>query len=69
MGGAVSYDSSLQVNGKRGDASVTFQVKCDDQVVGTGVKKLVLSGLREFDQSQIDQVVESYSNNKRNFSF
>ncbi|MGD2117273.1 MAG: DUF3581 domain-containing protein [Chromatiales bacterium] len=63
------YDSSLEVNGKRGDAAVTFQVKCGEHVVGTGVKKLVLSGLREFDQSQIDQVVESYSNNKRNFSF
>jgi hypothetical protein len=60
-------ETSLNVNGKRGDAAITFLVKCDDEVVGKGVKKLVMSGLREFDQSQIDQVVESYSQNKQKF--
>lgn len=60
-------DSTLDVNGKRGDAAVTFNVKCDDEIVGKGVKKLVLSGLREYDQSQIDQVVEFYSENKNRF--
>ena len=60
-------ETSLKVNGKRGDAAITFLVKCDDEVVGKGVKKLVLSGLREFDQSQIDQVVESYSENKKKY--
>ena len=59
--------SELKVNGKRGDAAVTFNVICDDEVVGQGVKKLVLSGLREFDQSQIDEVVASYSENKNRF--
>lgn len=57
----------LQVNGKRGDAAVEFNVKCDGEVVGKGVKKLVLSGLREFDQSQIDEVVALYSENKQRF--
>jgi len=60
-------ETSLKVNGKRGDAAITFLVKCDDEVVGKGVKKLVLSGLREFDQSQIDQVVETYSDNKKKY--
>lgn len=60
-------NSKLDVNGKRGDAAVTFNVKCDGEVVGKGVKKLVLSGLREFDQSQIDAVVQSYSENKNRF--
>lgn len=60
-------DTSLKVNGKRGDAAITFLVRCDDEVVGKGVKKLVLSGLREFDQSQIDQVVEAYSDNKKKY--
>ena len=61
-------ETNLNVNGKRGDASVTFFVKCGDEIVGKGVKKLVLSGLREFDQEQIDQVVESYSENKNRFA-
>jgi len=60
-------DTTLQVNGKRGDAAVTFNVMCDGEIVGKGIKKLVLSGLREFDQSQIDQVVEFYSENKNRF--
>ncbi len=60
-------ETNLNVNGKRGDASVTFLVKCDDETVGKGVKKLVLSGLREFDQEQIDQVVASYSENKNRY--
>lgn len=57
-------ETSLKVSGKRGDAAITFNVKCDEQIVGKGVKKLVLSGLREFDQQQIDQVVRSYSENR-----
>ncbi len=60
-------DTSLNVNGKRGDAAVIFSVKCGDQVVGKGVKKLVLSGLREFDESQIQQIVDSYSENKAKY--
>ena len=60
-------DTKLNVNGKRGDAAVTFNVKCGNEIVGKGVKKLVLSGLREFDQSLIDEVVASYSANKNRF--
>lgn len=60
-------DTRLKVNGKRGDAAITFLVKCDGQTVGKGVKKLVLSGLREFNQEQINEVVESYSDNKKRF--
>ncbi len=60
-------ETRLSVNGKRGDAAVTFNVKCDDEIVGKGVKKLVLSGLREYDQSQIDQVVQSYGEHKNRY--
>jgi hypothetical protein len=63
----VLEDTSLQVNGKRGDASVIFSVKCGDEIVGKGIKKLVLSGLREFDESQINKVVELYSQNKERY--
>ena len=59
--------TELAVNGKRGDARVTFNVKCGEDIVGKGVKKLVLSGLREFDQSQIDAVVQSYSDHKNKY--
>jgi len=60
-------DTTLEVNGKRGDAAVIFSVQCDGLIVGKGVKKLVLSGLREFDESQIEQVVQSYSENRQKY--
>jgi len=63
----VLHDTTLQVNGKRGDAAVIFEVRCEKQVVGKGVKKLVLSGLREYDEEQITAVVESYSQNKQRY--
>lgn len=59
--------TELKVSGKRGDAAVIFSVKCGNEIVGKGVKKLVLSGLREYDESQINQVVDSYSENKKKY--
>ena len=59
--------TELKVSGKRGDAAVIFCVKCGDEIVGKGVKKLVLSGLREYDESQIKEIVESYSENKKKY--
>ncbi len=60
-------NTTLNVNGKRGDAAVIFSVKCGNEIVGKGVKKLVLSGLREYDKRLIDEVVISYSENKKRF--
>lgn len=53
-------ESRLEVNGKRGVAYLIFDVKADDELVGTGSKKMVLSGLREFDKAAIDAFCEQY---------
>ncbi len=56
--------SSLEVEGKRGNVSVKFVVKANDKTVGHGEKNIVLSGLREYDQDKIDQLVKDYSSRK-----
>ena len=53
-------DSRLEVNGRRGDAGLFFRIKAGGQVVGTGSKKLVLSGLREYDPQSMQRFTEEY---------
>lgn len=57
-------DTRLDVEGKRGNVSVRFVVKADDNVVGTGEKNIVLSGLREYEQEKIDLLVKDYNARK-----
>ncbi|MBK1692121.1 DUF3581 domain-containing protein [Ectothiorhodospira mobilis] len=52
--------ADLRVNGKRGDVDLNFDLVLDDRVVGRGCKKLVLSGLRPFEQEVMDALVQQY---------
>ncbi len=56
--------SSLEVNGKRGDATLEFSLVASGEVVGKGEKTMVLSGLRAFDEDVMAQLVEEYSASK-----
>ncbi|AFU98407.1 DUF3581 domain-containing protein [Simiduia agarivorans] len=56
--------ASMTVDGKRGQVVVRFAFKDGDKVVGKGEKKLVLSGLREFDEDAVAGVVEYYDERK-----
>jgi len=57
-------DSTLSVDGKRGNVSLVFSIKSAGKIVGTGQKNLILSGLRQFEQENIDQLVNNYSDRK-----
>lgn len=57
--------ATMEVTGKRGNASLTFRFLCDGKEVGTGEKKMVLSGLREYDASVMQQMIEKYDQRKR----
>ena len=59
--------SSLEVKGKRGDARLDFQIESAGEIVGAGFKKLVLSGLREYEESVVRNLVEGYEAAKRNY--
>lgn len=49
--------SELRLYGKRGDVALNFDFYCNGEHVGKGQKKMLLSGLREYDQTKIDELV------------
>ncbi|MGB0899761.1 MAG: DUF3581 family protein, partial [Psychrobium sp.] len=57
-------NTSLEVNGKRGRATLQFCFKVGDEIVGYGEKLMALSGLREFDAEVINAVVTDYDERK-----
>ena len=52
-------DSIFRIYGKRGDVALNYTLSCNGEQVGKGQKKMVLGGLRPYDQQKIDQLVNS----------
>jgi hypothetical protein len=61
-------DSQLEIDGKRGNATLTFEFMADNQSVGSGSKHLILSGLRDYQQTEVDGMVERYNARQAAFS-
>jgi len=53
-------ETSLDVNGKRGDGEFKFRLMNGEDVVGSGAKKVILSVLREYEQDAMDKMVADY---------
>jgi hypothetical protein len=53
-------NAELNIQGKRGDARLSFTVKSNGRDIGRGEKTMLLSGLRPFDQNKIDALVADY---------
>ncbi|BFM16806.1 DUF3581 domain-containing protein [Maricurvus nonylphenolicus] len=62
----LSDETCLDVDGKRGNVRLAFNLLDGDKVVGRGEKRMVLSGLRAYDQTAIDDLVEFYNDRKQN---
>ena len=60
--------TSLEVDGKRGQAILNFHLKDGDSHVGAGKKTMVLSGLKPFDEEQMQALVDNYAAVKENKS-
>ncbi len=60
--------TSLSIEGKRGDAWLEFDLISEGEVVGHGKKHMLLSGLREYCQDNVDAMVTQYKNSKKNYS-
>ena len=56
--------TSLTIEGKRGDAWLEFDLISDGEIVGHGKKHMLLSGLREYCQDNVDAMVAQYQNSK-----
>jgi len=59
--------TSLSIEGKRGDAWLEFDLISKDEVVGHGKKHMLLSGLREYCQGNVDAMVAQYKESKRKY--
>lgn len=59
--------TSLTIEGKRGDAWLEFDLLSNNEVVGHGKKHMLLSGLRDYDQATIDNIVAQYNASKANY--
>lgn len=60
-GMALSFvGSTLEVDGKRADALLQFEMQADDRAIGTGCKKLVIGGLRPYDEQVMLDVVKEF---------
>jgi hypothetical protein len=60
--------TSLSIDGKRGDAWLEFDLLSGDEVIGHGKKHMLLSGLREYCQGTIELVVEQYNQSKAEYA-
>ncbi len=60
-------ESIFRPYGKRGDVALNYDLRCNGETVGKGQKKMVLSGLREYDQEKIDTLIEDYNERKRRY--
>jgi hypothetical protein len=57
----------LEVDGKRGNVCLAFNLLSGRDIVGRGEKHMVLSGLRPFETQAVDQVISNYSTWKKIF--
>ncbi len=61
-------DSIFRLYGKRGDVALNYDLCCNGERIGKGQKKMVLSGLREYEQARIDELTEIYSEQKSRYA-
>ncbi|SUI69227.1 Protein of uncharacterised function (DUF3581) [Shewanella putrefaciens] len=54
----------LKIDGKRGDVTLQFELHSGDTLVGTGIKTLVMSGLRAYDEAFVQQMCATYEGRK-----
>jgi len=60
-------DSQFRLYGKRADVALNFDLNCNGETIGKGQKKMVMSGLREYDQASVDELVSAYNQRKENY--
>jgi len=63
----VMLEPELTVNGKRGDAYLRFQIESEGQKVGQGFKKIVISGMRQYESEPMQEFVDNYLARKESY--
>ncbi len=57
----------INVDGKRGDVSIHFNILAAGKVVGCGEKNFLLSGLRAYEAEAMDTLVKNYEATKESY--
>ncbi len=58
----------LNVNGKRGNVCLAFNLTAGTEIIGRGEKHMVVSGLKPFEKESVDKVIADYTQWKKDFS-
>ena len=58
-------ETSLEVEGRRGNTKLNFTFMGDGEKIGSGSKTLVMGGLREYEQGAIDKMCADYEASKQ----
>jgi hypothetical protein len=59
--------NELTINGKRGELKLAFNLVDSGAVVGRGNKRMILSGLREYDKAAMDAIIATLNERKLAF--
>ncbi|MCP3852019.1 MAG: DUF3581 domain-containing protein [Gammaproteobacteria bacterium] len=59
--------ATLEKNGKKGNVRLEFSILADGDEIGHGAKNLILSGLRDYDAAQLEDVITNYAQRKSNY--
>lgn len=66
---SLELDSSeMVIEGKKASATLLFRLSVNEQTIGEGNKTMLLGGLREYDQTVIDDIVRQYNQWKSDYS-
>jgi hypothetical protein len=56
----MSAKNTLDIEGKRGEARFYFDINSDGKRVGKGFKKILISGMRDYNHAVIEAFTEKY---------
>ncbi|WP_196137236.1 DUF3581 family protein [Aliikangiella sp. G2MR2-5] len=63
----VLQSKRFDVDGKRGMVIMNFDIQADGKSIGSGEKHIIMSGLRPYEQSGIDMLVNNYEEAKARY--
>lgn len=61
-------NATLEANGKKGKACLRFVIKSGSDVIGRGEKNMLLSGLRDYDDAAMVDIVSQYNQWKSEYA-
>ncbi|MFK7996650.1 MAG: DUF3581 family protein [Granulosicoccus sp.] len=61
-------DTDISINGRKGVVRLRFDILLGETMIGAGEKNMVLSGLREFEESAMQSIVLQYNQWRDNYT-